>query len=220
MNGIEARSIAARTHGRVLVRAGAPDHAAALVGFHGYAEHAGVQMERLTALRGIDGWLLVSIQALNRFYRGRSEEVVAGWMTREDRLVAIADTIAYVDAAIAACVPERVDSLVLAGFSQGVATAFRVAVRGRRAVRAVIAVGGDVPPELLADPGPQFPPVLLVRGSRDDFYTGEKMTADVAALEARGTEVRAVTVDAAHEWTPPVADAVAGFLGSIGGRVR
>ena len=70
------------THGRVLVReAGGQAPAGLLVGFHGYAETAEIQMARLEAIPGADAWTLLSVQALHRFYRGRSEEVVASWMT-------------------------------------------------------------------------------------------------------------------------------------------
>src|SRR4029450_10039433 len=141
-------SIAAPTHGRVLVRdVGSPR--GLFVGFHGYAETAEVQMERLAAVPGADGWTLVAAQGLNRFYRGRTQDVVAGWMTRQDRSDAIRDNVAYVDNVIEAT---RIGSepIVFAGFSQGVAMAFRAAVLGSARASGVIAVGGDIPPELLA----------------------------------------------------------------------
>ena len=50
--------------------------------------------------RGADRWRLVSIQGLHRFYQRRADEVVASWMTRQDRELAIADNLAYVAAVI------------------------------------------------------------------------------------------------------------------------
>ena len=114
-------------------------------------ENARTQMERLQAIPGAALWTLVSVQALHRFYRGRSEEVVASWMTSEDRDAAIADNIEYVDAALDAVPHGPATRIVYAGFSQGVAMAFRSAVRGRHGAAGVIGIGGDVPPELLAD---------------------------------------------------------------------
>ena len=61
------------THGRVLVEPAAARPVGMLVGFHGYAETADVQMARLAAVPGADAWTKVSIQALHRFYRGRSK---------------------------------------------------------------------------------------------------------------------------------------------------
>lgn len=173
-------------------------------------ENAAIQMTRLETIPGAAAWTLVSVQALHRFYRGRSQEVVGSWMTREDRELAIADNIAYVKAAIDVVPHEAATPVVYAGFSQGVAMAFRAAVHGRGT--GLIAVGGDVPPDLLAGTSLAFPPVLLARGAADEWYTAAKFDADVAALTARGARLRPLVYDGAHEWTPAVAAAAAAFL--------
>jgi|SRR5215218_8800233 len=205
--------IPALTHGVTLVR---PAHAAAsrglLVGFHGYVETAPIQMERLAAVPGASMWTLVSIEGLHRFYRGRTQEVVASWMTREDREIAIADNLAYVAAALEEVPHDRTSRIVYAGFSQGVAMAFRAAVLGRDFSSGIIAVGGDVPPELLADGSLRFPPVLLARGVRDDWFTGAKFDADVAALTARGVSMRSIQYEGAHEWNAEAAREAGRFL--------
>ena len=94
---MERHLIPALAHGVALVQ---PARAAAsrglLVGFHGYMETALIEMMRLRAIPGSGLWTLVSLEGLHRFYRGRSQEVVASWMTREDREVAIADNLGYV----------------------------------------------------------------------------------------------------------------------------
>jgi predicted esterase len=198
------------THGRVLVR-DIPHPSAVVVGFHGYMENAAIQMARLEALSGSDRWTLVSVQGLHRFYRGRSDEVIASWMTRQDREETIADNIEYASRAIEAAAPGDAP-LITTGFSQGVAMAFRAAVRGRRAAAGVAAVGGDVPPELLADASIAFPRVLLARGERDDWYTASKMDADVAALTARGVQPERLVYPGGHEWTSDVADAISRFV--------
>jgi predicted esterase len=207
--------VAATTHGRVLTRR-APAGAGVLAGFHGYYENADIQMTRLAGIPGADGWTLVSVQGLHRFYRARTEDVVASWMTRQDRELAIADNIAYVDAALETAAGDGARGrLVCAGFSQGVAMAFRAAVRGRRPGSGVIAVGGDVPPELLADASARFPPVLLVRGAQDEYYPQPIFEGNVAALRARGVAVTPVVVDAAHDWTPEVSAAAGRFLSDL-----
>jgi dienelactone hydrolase len=198
------------THGRVIVRE-APWARGVIAGFHGYMENADIQLARLAAIPGAGEWTLASIQGLHRFYRGRREEVVASWMTRQDREVMIADNVGYVDAALGTVDPGGAARLVLAGFSQGVAMAFRAALSGRHAAAGVIAVGGDVPPELLAGPG-RFPRVLLLRGARDEWYTQPKFDADAAALTARGVALDAQVYDAAHEWTDAVGRSIGRFL--------
>src|SRR5580704_1548028 len=124
------RAIATGTHGRYLIEPPASaGPAAVLVGFHGYSEGAEAQLERMRRIPGADRWLLVSIQALHRFYQRRTNDVVASWMTRQDRELAIADNLAYVNAVIDAVDREYPGArpLVLAGFSQGVSMTFRAA---------------------------------------------------------------------------------------------
>src|SRR5215475_5416837 len=91
------RTIEATTHGRYLVvppEQGPPTMA--VVGFHGYGETADKQMERLQSIRGGTRCLRISIQGLHRFYRSSTNEVVASWMTRQNRELAVADNISYV----------------------------------------------------------------------------------------------------------------------------
>ena len=208
---IKSLNIATRIHGRVLVR-DAADPTAVVAGFHGYMENAEIQMARLEALPDAERATLVSVQGLHRFYRGRAEEVVAGWMTRQDREAMIADNIEYCDHAIEASAPAAIPLLTV-GFSQGVAMAFRAAIRGRRRAVGVVAVGGDVPPELLADATLPFPAVLLARGERDDWYTNAQLEADASALRARRTAVETLVYPGAHEWTAEVAIAASRFIG-------
>ena len=210
MFAMRTLSIPASIHGRVLVRdVGVPR--GLLVGFHGYMENAEIQMERLAGLPGSDGWTLVSVQGLHRFYKGRTQDVVAGWMTRQDREDAIRDNIAYVDNVIEATRTAN-EPIVYTGFSQGVAMAFRAAVRGTHKASGVIAVGGDVPPELLADAQSWFPRVLLMRGTHDDWYTAEKIGQDYRALRPRVDDVQQLEYGGGHEWLPDVSRAAGKFL--------
>lgn len=213
---MDVHAVPTTTHGRVLVRdARVVARKGLLVGFHGYMENAKTQMDRLEALTGSAAWTLVSIQGLHRFYRGRTEEVVASWMTREDRELAIADNLAYVAAALDQVPNDPATRVVYAGFSQGVAMAFRAGLLATRPAAAIVAVGGDVPPELLSDLSRRFPPVLFARGARDEWLTESKFHKDVSALNARGVSVETVVYDGAHEWNGAVADAIDAFLSTI-----
>jgi predicted esterase len=207
-------TIPVTAHGRLLIDdAGKASPLRILAGCHGYAENADEMMERLHAIPADASWTRVSIQALHRFYRGRSQTTVASWMTRQDRDLLIADNVAYVDEAMAATAGARsIERLVFCGFSQGVAMAFRAGLLGARKADAILALGGDVPPELLADTGIEFPRVLLARGARDEWYSGEKMGSDEASLEARGARVDTVVFDGAHEWHPDFAASAAAML--------
>jgi predicted esterase len=183
-----------------------------LIGFHGYAETAESQLERLEAIPGAEAAAIVSVQGLHRFYRGRTEDVVASWMTRQDRELALADNRLYVDAVVAAVAGEAPHApLVFAGFSQGVAMAFRAAAV-RRAPAAVIGVGGDIPPELDEGSLSGLSHVLLVRGRHDDWYTHDKWQSDVARLSRAGVDLTPLDIDAAHEWPPAVSRVAGDFL--------
>ena len=211
-------TIETRTHGRFLVRAAAasPTPAPLLVGFHGYMEAAEHQMERLVAMPGSERWQIVSVQALHRFYHRRSEIVVASWMTRQDRELAIADNLNYVRAVVAQVEgQDGAGPLVFAGFSQGVAMALRSAGAAKRPVAGVVAFGGDIPPELDRAALGRIPAVMIGRGERDEWYTEALRAADLARLQEAGVSVTPALVDAGHEWTDDFSRRAAAFLEQI-----
>ena len=198
------RQIRVATHGRYLFEpASSAGPASLLVGFHGYMESAEDQMARLRSIPGVGSWRLASIQALNRFYRGRrSQDVVASWMTRQDRELAIADNQAYVAAVITEIGRQSgtAPGVVFAGFSQGVAMAFRAACASTAPVLGVMALGSDVPPELEPPVLGRIPAVLLGRGLSDDLYPLAQWDADRARLLDAGVDTDGFAFDAGHEW--------------------
>jgi predicted esterase len=214
-SAIVEHTVITQTHGRYLVVPPVgSDPAPMLVGFHGYAESADTQLERLRAIEGRERWLVVSIQALHPFYQRRTEEVVASWMTRQDRELAIGDNIAYVSSvvgAVSAAWPAR-PSIVFAGFSQGVAMAFRGAVTSSAERIAVIAVGGDVPPEIEPSALARISSALICRGSSEEWYSAEKLAQDAGRLRASGVDVTAVELAGGHQWSADASRAASGFL--------
>jgi predicted esterase len=185
-----------------------------LLGFHGYGETAEDALRRLQTIPGIDHWAMASIQGLHQFYRRSTNEVVASWMTRQNRELAIADNITYVQNVVNSLSGHSPATLVLTGFSQGVAMAFRAAAWLNRPVTAVIACGGDIPPELEPKVLARIPSVLIGRGVRDEWYTSEKQAADEERLRAAGVAVQSVVVNASHEWTAEFSEISSQFLGS------
>jgi predicted esterase len=216
-------TVETRIHGRYAWRpAVAPPPRGLLVGFHGYAQHAESFLADLDAIPGAAAWKTVSVQGLHRFYN-RSGQVVASWMTSQDRELAIADNLAYVRAVVdrvraeaaaeaGASAPPR--PLVFAGFSQGVAMAFRAAAHVPGCA-GVIALGGDVPPEVRAASA-RLPPVLLGRGLDDEWYPREKFETDVAWFAATGIDATICEFDGGHVWTEAFRAAAATFLSRLG----
>jgi len=197
-----------------------------LVGFHGYGETAEHMLANLRAVaeRGSDarsgdlagtgsGWCLVSVQALHRFYT-KSDEVAASWMTRQDRELEIEHNIAYVWSVVRAVEREyRVQRpLVFAGFSQGVAMAYRAAAAS--GCDGLILLAGDVPPDV-ASRASGLPPILLGRGTQDKWYTEEKAAADTRVLRAAGASITEHVFEAGHVWDNSFVAAAQQFLQEV-----
>ena len=198
---MHTRTIRTSIHGRYLVDI--PEQSrATLIGFHGYKENAGIQMAALRRLAGDRAAGLVSIQGLHRFY-SRGEDVVAGWMTKEDRDEAIADNIDYVGRVLTAIADEFgiTRPMIYVGFSQGVAMAYRAAAFVQRPCDALIALAGDLPPDV-APLAAALPTTLIGRGTEEHWYTAEKAAKDLDVLRPAGTNVEEYVFDGGHEWTP------------------
>ena len=167
----ELRTIAAAVHGRYLVRV--PPTTGpwpALFTFHGYGEDAAANLDAVQRIPDLDDWLIVAVQALHPFYT-KKQQIVASWMTSQDRQLAIDDNIRYVRSVVDAVTQEfpiNAD-IFFAGFSQGVAMAYRAAASVGGAA-GVISLAGDVPPDITKrGDRTVLPHVLLGRGTTDDW---------------------------------------------------
>ncbi len=190
-----------------------------VVGFHGYAQSAEDMMVTLQALPGSDRWTLVSVQALHRFYLRGDQRVVASWMTRQDRDQAIADNVAYVVTALDRVVieignqfDELIPDFIFLGFSQGAAMAYRAALLGRHRAAGIIAIGGDVPPDVKAVAAGRWPRVLVAAGSADHWYTPDKVAADEQFLREHGVTHDVFRYSGKHDVTDDVRARVAEFI--------
>ena len=213
----EARHITTQVHGRYLVEAPAQlgEGCPLLVGFHGYGETADKHLDELRKIPGSSQWILCAVQALHPFYN-RTGEVIACWMTRQDRELAIEDNVRYVAGVVADLQQTlSVSHLVYLGFSQGAAMAYRAAVGSGHRCHGVVVLGGDVPPELDQRDLSSFPPVLLGRGSSEEWYDAAKMEHDVELLRRKGVDLRPVVFTGGHEWTNEFRAAAGGFLREV-----
>ncbi len=207
-----ARVLPAQVTGRYLIE-DRPGPLPLLVGFHGYGENAEIHIEQLRRLPGRERFRLAAVQALHRFYNTKTGEVVGSWMTKLDRDQAIADNLGYV-----ARVVEEVERehgppprLIYLGFSQGAAMAYRAAARGRPC-HGLVALGGDVPPDVADDPSVTLPPLLIGRGTEDTWYTEAKMARDIEVLRAQGAAFETLVFPGGHEWAPAFLEAAGTFL--------
>lgn len=210
----EYLSIETPTHGRVVADRPDGDPIATLAIFHGYAQGAEELMAELRRVPGHERCLLVSVQALHRFYARGDERIVASWMTRQDRDTAIDDNRVYVDRVFDHLLTPELASrpLFVIGFSQGVAMAYRAGLHGRHPVAGIIAVGGDVPPDVKAVPASRWPRVFIAAGATDHWYTPDKVAADEAFLREHGVRHDLLRYDAGHVFTDEVRARIGAFI--------
>lgn len=210
------RTIETGVHGRYLVRVPRTERPwPVLVSFHGYAEDATVNLTALEHIPDISGWLLVAVQALHPFYT-KNDRIVASWMTRQDRELAVADNTRYAASVVTAVREEfgGTTPVAFAGFSQGGAMAYRAAAHVGAA--GVIVLAADVPPDVTAG----LPPVLIGRGRGDAWYSEDKLAADLGRLREMSVEVETCVFDGGHEWTDQFAAAAGRFLTRVAEKVR
>jgi predicted esterase len=209
------RHASTEVHGRYLVRPGTSGRNERwLVGFHGQGQTAEAFLTDLERVPRGPTWLVAAVQGLNRYYAGRSRTIVASWMTSQDRELAIADNVAWVDRVLDALErefgPPR--TIVFTGFSQGVAMAYRAGLLCRRSCAAIIAVCGDVPPELTSSSPRPWPRVMVATGARDDWYTPARLEADFEFLRTRRADAERLVFDGGHEWSQAMVAAAARWL--------
>jgi predicted esterase len=214
---VQVRNISTPTTGRILIEdpAGSVSRGV-LIGCHGYGQNAADMLEELRRIPGADDWMLVSVQALHRFYTRNDQSVVASWMTREDREHAIADNIEYLNRVVSS-LTEGTETdgdgrrIVFLGFSQGASMAARAAVRGARRATGLIMLGGDIPADVRDDASLRWPPVLIGAGIDDKWY-GARVDSDVQFLESRGASHELVRFTGGHEFTEEFRSAVGNWL--------
>jgi predicted esterase len=212
------RHATTEVHGRYFVRPAASAVADRwLVGFHGQGQTADAFMRSLERVPRGPAWLVVSVQGLHRYYAGRSQTIAASWMTTQDREHAIDDNVRWVDVVLDRLADEfgPPRAVVFAGFSQGVAMAYRAALLGRREAAGIVAGCGDVPPELKAATPRGWPRVLAATGARDEWYTPARLESDMAFLRARRPDARSLVFEGGHEWSDALADAAGALLRDV-----
>jgi predicted esterase len=201
----------------------------AWVALHGYGQLGAYFARHFAAHAGEgSGRVVVVPEALSRFYLGSGEgggahaRVGATWMTREDRLVEIADYVAYLDRVLDAALPADRPALPLGvlGFSQGAVTACRWLHHRHRAARPpaarLVLWGGAVPHDLdLARDGDALraTPPLVVVGDEDPFVTAQHVADQEARLAAAGLPYRVRRYAGGHRLDAAVLGEVLGELG-------
>jgi predicted esterase len=93
--------------------------------------------------------------------------------------------------------------------------AYRAAALARHPCQGVIALSGDVPPEIAPADLARLPPVLVGRGRSEQWYDEAKMSRDVERLRAAGVAVHTSLYDGGHEWTDAFRADAGRFLAAV-----
>ena len=206
--------ISTQTHGRYLLEDAEESNAPSLLlGFHGYTENADIHLSRLKQIECAGGAHYCSVQALHVFYK--QQRVAASWMCSQDREFHITYNIQYINAVIDELTKSiSWNQLILAGFSQGAAMAYRYAALGKHTCHALCINGGDVPPDLEPASLSSLPPLLILRGDNDQAYSDEHMHADRKRLQST-PHVTLQTFPGSHSWPSAASKLCTDFLNTI-----
>ena len=142
---------------------------------HGYGQLSRFFIRKFSALQ--ERYTIVAPEGMHRFYlEGSSGRVGASWMTKEDRLTDIDDTMSFlneVDQVISQKLD--VDRRVLLGFSQGGAAAARWDQLGEVNFDELILWACVFPPDLKWEGHvKESRGNTFVLGSEDPYFSGEK----------------------------------------------
>jgi phospholipase/carboxylesterase len=219
---VEERSLRAEIKIYYDVYAPAEDGARPLlVALHGYGANKR-QMMREARSCAPEGFAVASIQGFHQHIRDPKEEggplrFGFGWVTNfhpEESVAlhhyainSVLDTLVKEGA----CDPAR---LFLMGFSQTCALNFRYAFTFPDRLRGVVGICGGLPGDwetsgLYKETAAS---VLYLSGTRDEFYTPERVADYGERLRLRARDVEVKSYDAAHEMTPEMREDVKAWL--------
>lgn len=171
---------------------------------HGYGQLAKYFIRKFDVLDRSDTFVIAP-EGFSRFYwEGFTGNVVASWMTREDRLVEIEDYSNFLSQLYDHYIPRLTPDVqvVLLGFSQGCATQVRWMCRKFPRFHHLILWGGLLPEDI------DYTPYLsyftqgqrhLVYGLRDIYLTEERIQQQLDIESRYGMEMRRRTFPGGHE---------------------
>lgn len=167
---------------------------------HGYGMQASEFIKEFEVLSQ-PGRLIIAPEGLSRFYRkGFSGDVVASWMTKDDRLDDIEDYVRYLNDLhlhILDAIRQPFCKVNILGFSQGVATASRWIANKTVKPLNFVAWCGDLAPDI-GDKAPDFPVVTFVYSSDDQFIPVSQSVERSKELSQNGFKVNEVFFEGQH----------------------
>lgn len=171
---------------------------------HGYGQLAKYFIRKFDVLDRSDT-LVIAPEGFSRFYwQGFTGNVVASWMTREDRLAEIEDYSNYLSQLYGLYIPQLAPDvkIILLGFSQGCATQVRWMCRNFPDFHHLVLWGGLWPEDI------DYAPFLsyfergerhLVYGLQDIYLTEDRMRQQLDIERRFGLHTQKMTFPGNHE---------------------
>lgn len=192
-----------------------------LIALHGYGANKR-QMMREAQLMAPDGFAIASVQGFHQHIREPWEQggplrFGFGWLTnfRPEESVAIHHhaLLDLIDGLTAEGVADSTQIFLL-GFSQSCALNYRFAFTHPEKLRGVIGICGGIPGDWDTNDayhGSNLD-VIHLAGTRDEFYTPERVRDYERQLATRARQVTFKSYDAAHEIVPQMREDVRQWL--------
>lgn len=192
-----------------------------LVALHGYGSNKGWMM-REARQHAPEGFAVAALQGPHQHIKEPREKggplrYGFGWLTnfRPEESVALHHkAVLDLVASLVARGVARRESVFLLGFSQSCALNYRFAFTQRDVLRGVVGICGGIPGDWETNPayGETRASVLHLNGTRDEFYTPERVAPYATQLRQRARDVEMRAYDAAHEFVPEMRGDVRAWL--------
>ena len=220
-DGTDERTLEARVKLYYDLHAPSETPAPLLVALHGYGSSKRHMMRE--ALRHApEGFAVAALQGPHQHMReprepGGPPRYGFGWLTnfRPEESVAVHHRalLDLISALVAEGVARR-DGIFLMGFSQSCALNYRFAFTHAEVLRGVVGICGGLPgdwetSEVYRETGAS---VFHLSGTRDLFYTPERVADYAPRLRTRARDVEARAYDAPHDFTPEMRADVRAWL--------
>lgn len=192
-----------------------------LIALHGYGANKR-QMMREAKLMAPENFAIISLQGPYQHMRDPKEQggpfrFGFGWITNfrpeESHAIHHQALTDLINTAVAEDVADP-DRIFLLGFSQSVALNYRYAFSHPGTLRGVVGICGGIPGDWETNSSYQSIPaeVIHLAGTRDDFYTPERVRDYEIDLGTRARSVTFKSYDAAHEIVQEMRDDVRQWL--------
>lgn len=159
---------------------------------HGYGQLPEYFIQKFKTLES--DYFIVAPEGMHRFYtKGSSGRVGASWMTKEERLTDISDTINYLNTLYSHVSQQfEVNQISILGFSQGAATAARWFYSDEKLASELIIWASVFPPDLEISTEINLSlnsTNKFVIGNQDEYFTLEQQKELMEFYKAKGFEV-------------------------------